>query len=88
MNGTVKWFNNKKGYGFINGEDGKEYFFHYTAIISDKKFKALKDGVNVTYDTTTNEVGKTFAVNVQKRITPVINNNNANNVKEVSEDED
>ncbi|MFH1839562.1 MAG: cold shock domain-containing protein [Nanoarchaeota archaeon] len=32
MEGTVKWFNRKKGYGFIEGEDGKSYFAHYTAL--------------------------------------------------------
>ena len=32
MSGTVKWFNAKKGYGFISGNDGKEYFVHYTAL--------------------------------------------------------
>jgi CspA family cold shock protein len=32
MNGTVKWFNRKKGFGFVQGEDGKDYFVHYTAV--------------------------------------------------------
>lgn len=35
MNGTVKWFNNKKGYGFIIGEDSKEYFFHHTGLLNN-----------------------------------------------------
>ena len=33
MEGTVKWFNGQKGYGFINGEDGTEYFVHHTSVI-------------------------------------------------------
>lgn len=32
LKGSVKWFNNQKGYGFITGEDGKEYFVHYKFI--------------------------------------------------------
>ena len=32
MEGTVKWFNIRKGYGFIQGDDGKDYFVHYTAV--------------------------------------------------------
>ena len=43
--GIVKWFDDKKGYGFITGDDtGKEYFVHYSGIISEAKFKKLKDG--------------------------------------------
>ena len=32
--GTVKWFNNRRGYGFITGEDGEEVFFHFSSIVN------------------------------------------------------
>ena len=64
MNGTVKWFNAKKGYGFITGEDQKEYFVHHTAIVSEG-FRTLDEGENVTFDVETAEKGLT-AVNVKK----------------------
>jgi len=47
--GTVKWFNASKGYGFITGEDGKDYFVHFSAITMDG-FKTLEEGQNVTFD--------------------------------------
>lgn len=47
--GTVKWFDNVKGYGFIAGEDGKDIFVHYTAILIDG-FKTLEEGQPVQYD--------------------------------------
>lgn len=51
MNGTVKWFNAKKGFGFIaNDEGGDDVFVHYTAIESDG-FKTLKEGQKVTFET-------------------------------------
>jgi len=49
MNGTVKWFNAEKGYGFITTEDGKDVFAHYSAIVGDG-YKSLKDKANVTFD--------------------------------------
>ena len=48
-NGTVKWFNAEKGYGFITGEDGKDVFVHFSAIQSEG-FKTLDEGQAVTYD--------------------------------------
>ena len=41
MTGQVKWFDSKKGYGFITREDGKEVFVHFSGIVSDS-FKTLK----------------------------------------------
>ena len=47
--GKVKWFNEKKGYGFIEQEGGKDVFVHYEAIQMDG-FKTLKEGEAVTFD--------------------------------------
>jgi CspA family cold shock protein len=47
--GQVKWFNEKKGYGFIQQEDGKDLFVHYTAIQGDG-FKSLKEGQKVRFE--------------------------------------
>ena len=61
MNGTVKFYNFKKRFGFITGEDGKDYFVHETGI-EDKN--SIKDGVNVTYEVIEDEKGAK-AVNVK-----------------------
>lgn len=47
--GTVKWFNGSKGYGFITGEDEKDYFVHFSAINMDG-FKTLDEGQKVSFD--------------------------------------
>ncbi len=50
MNGTVKWFNEAKGFGFISNDDGSgDVFVHFSAIQSDG-FKTLMEGQKVTYD--------------------------------------
>ena len=50
MKGTVKWFNNQKGYGFItNDANGEEVFVHFSAINADG-FKSLEEGQKVTFD--------------------------------------
>lgn len=61
--GTVKWFNSRKGYGFITGEDGADVFVHYTEIVADG-YRSLDEGAAVTYDVTTDDKGRTVARNV------------------------
>ena len=62
-NGTVKWFNGAKCYGFItNDETGEEVFVHFSGIMSDG-YKTLEEGQKVTYDTTEGNRGLQ-AVNV------------------------
>lgn len=49
MKGTVKWFNNQKGYGFISDETGNDVFVHYSGIAADG-FKSLEEGSAVEFD--------------------------------------
>lgn len=48
-NGTVKWFNAEKGYGFISQESGDDVFVHFSAI-QGKGFKTLEEGQQVSFD--------------------------------------
>ena len=54
--GTVKWFNAKKGYGFICDEAGNDVFVHFSALNMDG-FKELKDGEKVEFEVTDGEKG-------------------------------
>ena len=62
--GTVKWFNDSKGFGFITGEDGIDYFVHHTSI-QGSGFKSLAEGDKVTFDTEKGPKGPS-AINVVK----------------------
>jgi CspA family cold shock protein len=62
--GTVKWFNPKKGYGFLTSEDGKEIFVHFSSI-QGEGFKSLREGDEVEFDITEGEKGEQ-ATNVVK----------------------
>ena len=62
--GTVKWFNNQKGYGFISDEAGNDVFVHYSGISTDG-FKSLEEGVAVQFDVTDGSKGPQ-ATNVTK----------------------
>jgi cold shock protein len=64
--GTVKWFNNVKGYGFIAQEQGEDVFVHYSAIQQDG-YKSLNAGEEVQFELTTGEKGLQ-AQNVSKVI--------------------
>ncbi len=63
VEGTVKWFNDEKGYGFIEQEGGKDVFVHYSAINSSGR-KTLLEGQRVTMEVTQGQKGPQ-AENVQ-----------------------
>ena len=61
--GTVKFFNDKKGYGFITKEDGSDVFVHFSSIVSDNDFKTLKQDQAVEFEVESDDRGDK-AVNV------------------------
>jgi CspA family cold shock protein len=62
--GTVKWFNDAKGYGFITPDDGSEDLFAHFSAIQMQGFKTLKEGQKVSFDVTQGPKGKQ-ASNIQ-----------------------
>ncbi len=62
--GTVKWFNNQKGYGFISDETGNDVFVHYSGIVSNG-FKSLEEGASVDFEVVEGAKGPQ-AVNVTR----------------------
>lgn len=63
-NGTVKWFNSTKGFGFITSEDGTDLFVHYSDIQTEG-FRTLEEGQAVTFEVTEGPKGPK-AANVHK----------------------
>ena len=55
MQGVIKWYNKKKGYGFISGEDGEDYFFHFSEV---KNNVILDKDVDVEFDPAHTTKGK------------------------------
>lgn len=64
IQGTVKWFNDAKGFGFISREGGPDVFVHYSAVSSDG-FKSLSEGDKVEFEVVEGQKGPQ-AANVQK----------------------
>ncbi|MBW2434612.1 MAG: cold shock domain-containing protein [Deltaproteobacteria bacterium] len=64
-NGVVKWFSNRKGYGFIEQEDGEDIFVHHSAI-NMSGFRTLSEGDRVTFEIEVGERGPA-AKNVEKQ---------------------
>ncbi len=65
MKGTVKWFNDSKGFGFITAEDGSDVFVHHSSIQA-QGFKSLAEGDQVSFDVEKGDKGLK-AVNVVKQ---------------------
>uniref|UniRef100_UPI004055CE7E cold shock domain-containing protein n=1 Tax=Alistipes sp. TaxID=1872444 RepID=UPI004055CE7E len=64
MIGRVKWFDDKRGYGFITGEDGVDTYVHFTAVVRDG-YRTLKHNWRVEYDIVRDEGGRVEARNVR-----------------------
>ena len=70
MKGTVKWFNNQKGYGFICDADGHDVFVHYSGL-NMEGFKTLDEGADVEFDVIEGSKGPQ-AVNVTRLYSPIL----------------
>ena len=58
VNGTVKWFNSRKGYGFINSEEGTDVFVHFSALSGEgDEYKTLNENDKVEFDIVQGEKG-------------------------------
>jgi CspA family cold shock protein len=64
LKGTVKWFNNAKGFGFIGREDGPDVFVHYSAIVAEG-YKSLQEGDEILFEIAEGKQGPQ-AANVSK----------------------
>lgn len=63
-NGTVKWFNPRRGYGFVTGDDETDYFVHYSNIEMDG-FRTLKEGQPVSFEIGEDSKRRNIAVQVK-----------------------
>jgi len=58
LQGTVKWFNSRKGYGFITSEEGNDVFVHFSAIVGDEsEFKSLNENDKVEFEVVEGQKG-------------------------------
>ena len=66
MQGTVKWFNAQKGYGFLSTAEGKDVFVHFSAIENEEGYKTLTEGQEVEFDAVDGEKGPQAAHVIKK----------------------
>ncbi|HXA68928.1 MAG TPA: cold-shock protein [Stellaceae bacterium] len=64
-NGTVKWFNSQKGYGFIQPDDGQKDVFVHISALERAGISNLQEGQKLSFDLERGQQGKTSAVNLQ-----------------------
>lgn len=64
LNGSVKWFDVRKGFGFISDEEGMDYFVHFSEIQGDG-FKRLRDGQDVVFEAGEDDKGRLVARTVE-----------------------
>lgn len=64
LNGTVKWFDVRKGFGFISDEEGMDYFVHFSEIQEDG-FRRLRDGQDVVFEAGEDDKGRLVARTVE-----------------------
>lgn len=69
IEGEIKWFDPRKGYGFIVGPEGQDIFVHFSVIEQDEGFRTFRDGEQIIYDAVDGEKGwsATRARSVQQR---------------------
>lgn len=65
MKGTIKWFNNQKGYGFITDEEGRDVFVHFSGLVMEG-YKSIEEGAAVEFEVIDGEKGPQ-AVNVVRQ---------------------
>ena len=72
MEGVVKWFDARKGFGFIVGPEGQDIFVHFSVIEQSEGFRALRDGERVTYSAADGDKGwsATKARSLGSRVPP------------------
>lgn len=64
MNGKIKWYRQEKGYGFLLGEDGTDYFVHYSALPQDQGDVRESDEIEVTFEVKEGKDGRVQATDV------------------------
>ena len=65
MEGKIKWYKREKGYGFLTGDDGKDYFVHYTALPEDQQDVRESDEIKVTFETKEGRDGRLQASEIK-----------------------